>query len=202
VTDARFPERWLNDRRVARLSDRAFRTFVVTLAWSVSNRTDGVIELDDLDFIHGADREAVPALLSAELWATTKKNVFLIAVFKETQTSRHELEVLDNLRRRDREKKARQRSKGSSDDESPGTSPGNPSPGTVPRDGIGQDRKAGQEGQEGQAREVRKLFGVPVAPAEEWPAVVEPGSKSTCRVCGEPVDPILDDNVHPGCEVA
>jgi len=31
MTDARFPERWLNDRRVLRLSDVDFRTFVTTL---------------------------------------------------------------------------------------------------------------------------------------------------------------------------
>lgn len=148
MTDARFPERWLNDKRVVRLSDGAFRTFVTTLAWSVANRTDGVIEMDDLELIHGADRRAIPPLVTSGLWVTTKKDVFFITVFKETQTSRHELEVLDNLRRRDREKKARQRSRGSSDDESPGTSPGTTSPGTVPGDCIGEDRKAGQAGQD------------------------------------------------------
>jgi hypothetical protein len=39
MTDARFPERWLNDRRLLRLSDAAFRLFVISLTWSVSNRT-------------------------------------------------------------------------------------------------------------------------------------------------------------------
>jgi len=48
VTDARFPERWLNDRRVLRLSDPAFRLFVIPLTWSVSNRTDGDLYDDDL----------------------------------------------------------------------------------------------------------------------------------------------------------
>ncbi len=198
MTDARFPERWLNDRRVVRLNDAAFRTFVTTLAWSVANRTDGVVELDDLDFIHGADPRAVPTLVGCGLWSTSKKSVFLITVFRETQTSRHELEVLDNVRRRDREKKARQRSKTSSEDESPGTSLGTASPGTVPGDCIGEDRKAGQEGQ---AREVRSLFGVPVV-AEAWPTVSAPGRRTTCRECGEPLDPVLRDDVHPGCDVA
>ncbi len=144
MTDARFPERWLNDRRVARLSDGAFRTFVTTLTWSVANRTDGVVELDDLDFIHGADRRHVQGLVSSGLWSRTAKDIFLITVFKETQTSRHEMEVLEHLRKREREKKARQRARGGSEDDvSPGTSRGMASPGTVPRDGIGQkDRQA------------------------------------------------------------
>jgi hypothetical protein len=38
MTDARFPERWLQDRRVLRLSDVGFRLFTLSLAWSVSNR--------------------------------------------------------------------------------------------------------------------------------------------------------------------
>jgi hypothetical protein len=199
MTDARFPERWLNDKRVVRLSDAAFRTFVTTMAWSVANRTDGVIEMDDLELIHGADRKAVPMLVERGLWATSKKDVFFITVFKETQTSRHELEVLDNVRRRDREKKARQRSKGSSEDESLGMSPGTTSPGNFPRDCIGEDRKAGQEGQ---AREVRKLFGVEIAENDDWPAVTAPGIVTVCRECGESVDPVLAEDVHPGCEAA
>jgi hypothetical protein len=51
MTDARFPERWLNDRRLLRLSDAAFRLFVISLTWSVSNRTDGVLDTGDLTLI-------------------------------------------------------------------------------------------------------------------------------------------------------
>jgi hypothetical protein len=51
MTDARFPERWLNDRRVLRLPDDAFRLFVLSLAWSVANQTDGRIYDDDLALI-------------------------------------------------------------------------------------------------------------------------------------------------------
>jgi hypothetical protein len=47
MTDARFPERWLNDRRVLRLPDDAFRLFVLSLAWSVANQTDGRIYDED-----------------------------------------------------------------------------------------------------------------------------------------------------------
>jgi hypothetical protein len=46
--DARYPERWLNDRRINRLTDQAYRLFVCSLAWCVSNRTDGILEAADL----------------------------------------------------------------------------------------------------------------------------------------------------------
>lgn len=60
MTDARFPERWLNDRRVMRLSPDAFRTFVIALTWSVANRTDGVITDDDMPFLPGVSPRDVP----------------------------------------------------------------------------------------------------------------------------------------------
>ena len=65
MTDARFPERWLNDRRVLRLPDDAFRLFVLSLAWSVANRTDGVLKDDDLPLIPGYSPEPAAALTSA-----------------------------------------------------------------------------------------------------------------------------------------
>jgi hypothetical protein len=141
MTDARFPERWLNDKRVVRLSHSAFRTFVTTLTWSVANRTDGVLERDDLELIHGADERDLRALLDSGLWAETRDSL-TITVFRETQTCRSELEALDNLRKRDREKKRRQRVQGGdADSSSPGTFPGTASPGNVPRDSIGEDRQ-------------------------------------------------------------
>jgi hypothetical protein len=54
VTDARFPERWLNDRRV--------RLFVISLTWSVSNRTDGDLYDDDLLLIRRVDLAAASRL--------------------------------------------------------------------------------------------------------------------------------------------
>ena len=68
MTDARFPERWLNDRRIVHLSDRAFRTFVLTLAWAAANRTDGRLDLDDLAFVRGADEACAVELMTADLW--------------------------------------------------------------------------------------------------------------------------------------
>ena len=40
MTDARLPERWLNDRRLQRHSADHYRAFVNALLWSVANRTD------------------------------------------------------------------------------------------------------------------------------------------------------------------
>ncbi len=51
MTDARIPDRWLSDRRLQRLSDVHFRAFITSLVWSVSNRTNGVIEPEDLRLI-------------------------------------------------------------------------------------------------------------------------------------------------------
>jgi hypothetical protein len=139
VTDARFPDRWLNDRRVVRLSDSAFRTFVTTLTWSVSNRTDGFLERDDLELVRGANERDVTALVASGLWGTSGDD-FVITDFRATQTSRSEHDVLENVRRGDREKKARQRANRDSDSPSPEQSPGTASPGNFPRDRIGQDR--------------------------------------------------------------
>jgi len=108
VTDARFPERWLNDRRVLRLTDAEFRTFVTTLAWSVSNRTDGAISTDDLGFVLGSSVGSAPGLVRAALW-TLKDNGWHINDYATTQTSAHELEILDNYRRTERVKKAKHR---------------------------------------------------------------------------------------------
>ena len=47
MTDARLPEPWLSDRRLSRLSDAHYRSYIQALLFSVSNRTDGVIEPDD-----------------------------------------------------------------------------------------------------------------------------------------------------------
>ena len=41
MTDARLPERWLNDGRLQRVSASAYRLFGNGLMWTVANRTDG-----------------------------------------------------------------------------------------------------------------------------------------------------------------
>jgi hypothetical protein len=110
MTDARFPERWLNDRRVRRLSDPAFRLFVISLTWSVSNRTDGVLYPDDLALLADVDPASAAEMEKSELWRR-EKDYWLIADFENTQTTREQLEGLDRKRRLDRERKARQRAR-------------------------------------------------------------------------------------------
>ena len=128
MTDARFPERWLNDRRVLRLPDDAFRLFVVSLAWSVANQTDGRIYDDDLTLIPASARGS-GQLAKAGLWERVA-DYWLITVFEETQTSRADMEVLANARRRQRDKMRRRR--------------GGTVPGHVPGHGSGDSTRTGQ----------------------------------------------------------
>jgi hypothetical protein len=158
VTDARFPERWLNDRRVLRLSAEGFRLFVISMAWSVSNRTDGVVDEDDITMMPKVHHGQVDELVKAGLWRPSKDS-WVIVDFASTQTGAHELEVLENVRRREREKKVRQRA--SKGDSPPGTSPG-----TVPRDSTGEER-LGEARQGNEVGEVQQ--------AEDWPEVAVPG---------------------------
>jgi hypothetical protein len=108
MTDARFPERWLNDRRVLRLPDAAFRLFVLGLTWSVANRTDGLIALDDLVLIPGTDPTAAGHMEDAGLWLREAGH-WLIADFEDTQTTRAQLEHLADQRRKNRDRQRRHR---------------------------------------------------------------------------------------------
>jgi hypothetical protein len=109
MTDARFPERWLNDRRVLRLPDDAFRLFVLSLAWSVANQTDGRIYDDDLALIP-ASPAGSGQLAKSGLWERVA-DYWLITVFEETQTTRADLEHLAVQRRKARDRKRRERAR-------------------------------------------------------------------------------------------
>lgn len=137
MADARIPERYLVDRAVIRLSDTERSSYFMATLWCVSNRTDGALERSDLQLIPTFQESVVPKLVESGLWVTTGKDSWVIADYVRTQTTRAEFEVLDNIRRADREKKKRQRAGKAL--ESPGLSPGH-----VPRDSTG--RKARQEG--------------------------------------------------------
>ena len=80
------------------------------MVWSVSNRTDGRILPQELTLIPGFASGSAKALVDAGLWKTMSTG-WLIVDFAATQTSRHELEVLENVRRNNREAKARERAK-------------------------------------------------------------------------------------------
>lgn len=142
MVDARMPERYLADRRIGRLTDSEFRSYVTAMIWSVSNRTDGLVVVDDLPLIPLFSTSAVIKFMALALWIEVGDGRWLIADFEQTQTSKHELEVLDNMRKRDREKKQRQRiaktGAGPSFGDVPGDVPGDASP--------GHDRQDRQEG--------------------------------------------------------
>ncbi len=110
MTDARFPERWLTDRRIMRLDAESFRVFMVALAWCASNRTDGAVSRDDLPMIPHADGTRVAVLVRAGLWHVTRDG-WQIDGWDLTQTTRAQLEHLDRKRVMDRERKARQRAR-------------------------------------------------------------------------------------------
>lgn len=129
MTDARFPERWLNDRRVLRLPDDAFRLFVLSLAWSVANQTDGRVYDDDLALIP-ASAAGSGQLAKAGLWERVA-DYWLITVFEETQTTSADLQVLANARRRQRDKMRRRR--------------GGTVPGYVPGHSSGDSTRTGQD---------------------------------------------------------
>jgi hypothetical protein len=119
VTDARFPERWLNDRRIARLPDREFRLFVLAMTWSVANRTDGRIESGDLALIPRADVTTASALVVAGLWIAVDGG-WLIADFEATQSSAAQLDQrMEAKLAQDRKRAAKYRAeKGASRDAS------------------------------------------------------------------------------------
>jgi hypothetical protein len=115
VTDARFPERWLSDKRLMRLSPEHFRAFMTSLAWSVSNRTDGVIEPEDLALIPHFATGAAQAFVDAGLWGA-REHGWYINGFETTQTTREQLAHLEEARAKGRERQARHRAAKRADD--------------------------------------------------------------------------------------
>ncbi|PZF63337.1 hypothetical protein DEI81_07985 [Curtobacterium sp. MCBD17_013] len=202
MTDARLPERYLSDRRVLRLSADEYRAWSFATLWSVSNRTDGLILADEVPLVPFLTDEIAATLVTRELW-TVVDDGWLISDFEQNQTSRHELEVLENARRREREKKQRQRAgRGSSSGDTPsftdvpGDVPGGLSRGTsrgrVPEDSTGQE---GQAGRDQESWFVDNETGEVSAPPAVVPAAW--GSRS-CVVCSKP---IAVDSPVPWCGV-
>jgi hypothetical protein len=109
VTDARYPEQWLNDRCVQQLSSDAFFAFMNALAWSGSNRTDGVIKFADLELIPRCKSAHAEELVAAGLWRKRRDDGWLITVYAGTQRSRKQLENEDKYLARERERKAAKR---------------------------------------------------------------------------------------------
>src|SRR4051812_19879919 len=108
MTDTRIPSRWMGEVRFRRLSHREFRSYVVALAWSVSERSEGVIRPDDLRLIVDFDTDSITAFVGAGLWRKIRAG-WLIVDFDETQTTKAELDAIDARRAVDRDRKRRAR---------------------------------------------------------------------------------------------
>lgn len=147
MTDARFPERWLNCRRLLRLSDPAFRLHILALAWSVSNRTDGVLYDDDLLLIPTVDATRATELAKAGLWCR-ERDYWMVVDFADTQSTADELAALESIRRSGRERKTRERQRRASRDMSRDMSRDKPRDDTG-QDRTGQDRTSARETDEG-----------------------------------------------------
>lgn len=147
MTDARFPERWLNDRRIIRLTDSAFRTFVLGMTWAVANRSDGYVSSDDLDLVHGAKAADADELVKASLWSRADDAGYWIEDFTKVQTSAAQLDGLEHRKAQDRAraKKYREKSRGTEPDPDPSSSRDGSRDSS--RDDIGQAR-TGQAGQD------------------------------------------------------
>ena len=181
MTDARIPERYLMDRRIVRLTDAQRSSYFMAVLWSVSNRTDGQFDRADLPLIPTFSLAAVDALVDSGLWAVTDRG-WVDVEFLHVQTSKHDLEVLDNARRADREKKRRQRS---AKREAPSYSPAFPGtvPGTFPGDDTGEERTG--KARTGKDYEHYPDMAVNSATGEvdQWHTVAIPDPDGTDCVC-------------------
>lgn len=173
MVDARIPERYLTDRQILRLSDAERSSLFMATVWSVSNRTDGRIERDDLALIPTFKESTIVKLVQAGLLLPEGADAWIIGDYSRTQTTRTEFEILDNARRREREKKQRQRAK--PHDAVPGDVPGGQSRGTSQAGQAGQEGKAGQDYSEALESWIDEATGEVQEPVTSWPTVV-PGS--------------------------
>lgn len=171
MTDARMPERWLSDRRLLRLSDPAFRLFVLGLMWSVANRTDGTLYDDDLLLMPTVDAASAAELAKAGLWQR-ERDTWIVADFATTQTSADELSALEAMRKSARERKARERARIRARDMSRDS----------PDDGHGDAHRTGQDRQDrtgkGSSRASQVSPGEPDQlddnPDDIWPETATP----------------------------
>jgi hypothetical protein len=109
MTDARFPERWLNDARLQRVSPAAYRLFANALMWSVSNRTDGHVPTWALGLIPWSEPGDAKELVQVSLWLDHISDGWIIGDYEDTQTTRDDLEILTRGRRTQAASKRRRR---------------------------------------------------------------------------------------------
>lgn len=110
MTDARIPERYLNDRRLNRLSDSDFRSYIMSLVWSVSNRTEGNLFADDLPLIPRFTSGAEVGIEESGLWRRNGQ-AWIIDRFEFDQSTNAQLEAADRTTLHNRERKRKQRAR-------------------------------------------------------------------------------------------
>lgn len=137
---------------------------MITLAWSVANKTDGYLEFDDLAMIPQFLDDNALEFERKGLWAPRSDGWFIID-FPSTQTSKLQLEGAETARAAAKAKKQNQRAKTRNSYTDALT-------GDVPRDstrpglgkGLGQGQGQGEGQGQGQATEdlgtkIASLFG-------------------------------------------
>lgn len=183
VVDARFPERWLNDKRIVRLSGDAFKLWGLAILYSVANRQEGFLHEGDLRYIHDVDVSRAFELEKAGLWKR-EGDGWWMAEYDDTQTSLAELDAAANARRAAREKKARQRARTKQDDGSNLLSPGTSQARTgQARTGVeGEPFQQQQDDDEGWPPATPVGAGFDLADDRndkvDWPVVSVPGQRA------------------------
>ena len=174
MTDTRIPEWWLTDRRILRLSPSAFRTLVMVYVWTVSNRTDGLVELDDVDLIPGADPGDFPELEGRGVVGRADGRLTLT----DSGPDPDQPPRTRGTGQRPAPRAGQESAPAGGQESSPparADSPPGSSPGIVP--GTAQE---GQEGQEGQAGSTATTYGTArPAAISDWPDLT-----SYCDTCG------------------
>ncbi|GJO51399.1 hypothetical protein NJB1604_39390 [Mycobacterium marinum] len=109
MADARFPFRWMTDPRIQQeISGDQFRALMNALTWSATNGTDGVVRAEHLPLIARLDRATMAAFVKAGLCAKLHDG-WLFVDYRQTQTSRAQLESAARTKANNRERQARKR---------------------------------------------------------------------------------------------
>lgn len=125
---AKFDDRFPSNRKIALLSDRAFRLYVTAVCWSAENSTDGVIEREELRLIasyRGVNR-AVTELIERGLWIATDDG-WCIHDFLDYNPSREQV-LRDRKANAARQERFRQRKNGKPTPPPPATDEGDETP--------------------------------------------------------------------------